>query len=892
MVGHGVDYAMLEGSSAGSPASYNENDAGVWVVSLRSLRNFLTRDYEKARTLRSLPIFLLWLTSLTVLIMISGVANPLAYNVLYHLEHAHYIELELEAWEHLSSPENFWDWCGTVTSRLWHQGPGQVNYPMGFFLIRQFRVAPAEISPPSIISPAYLTRVPDHVLPEWSDGSASRKPYGPGGAWIPDADLADPISVLSVNTEFNSYDDPNDAFTIALSYLTDYADITAALAELKDEHFIDNATRVVIVDVLTYNPSVGSFAANHMYIEFFASGGSLSSHKAYPFRVYDLDSAGDRAIFALDCLAVLGLLFVLASLFKSVWVNKELGQMWISVWLLFEVVLVTFVAVCYSYRMWLWWVGPELQHDSGVAGASSPDRYMYTTLVEYGYRFERGSTFMALSVTMAWLRVLRILQHNDRLGVLSLTIKYAAGELFSLFVIFLVVLFGYSLGATALFGADFEDMSSLPSAMGYLCRLLVSAEVGSDWAALSQTHPEWVWVFMGSFMVLSWLIILNTVLAIVSGSFASVQAACGGKVASWSLESLYWDVVRMRRTLCGQGFCSASRAQTGRRKAIKLLNNEGKKHADGMKQDIPLEEWTELVSGIYNSSEARSIYERAEKDPRMKAIERDNDSTADSVTDRVSRMFTEGDVRMQLMEIKDQIGVLQSSVHTNRVYRQNSPKCPVCGMSARDMPFCGRTGDRHVFQPASVQKSSQRTPFSPSSAETVMYTGHSSGADPPGSPLAHGPLVVQQPPEPPEPPLGLSPINVSVEDLLAASGDPVSSDDLQRTGRAPFSPGKAAKKPNGTWQSAFKHKQPTIHVFSSAAPARMGNRKGSTASAATASPAMSPTAVAASSPLTEAFAKRRNAGSPKPRNHSEIEMERMSGPDTILAEGEYSAVTT
>ncbi|KAJ9469218.1 hypothetical protein DIPPA_02300 [Diplonema papillatum] len=49
------------------------------------------------------------------------------------------------------------------------------------------------------------------------------------------------------------------------------------------------------------------------------------------------------------------------------------------------------------------------------------------------------------------------------------------------------------------------------------------------------------------------------------------------------------------------------------------------------------------------------------------------------------------------------------------------------------------------------------------------------------------------------------------------------------------------------------------------------------------SPGMSPTAVAASSPLTEAFAKRRNAGSPKPKNHSEIEMERMSGPDTILA---------
>ena len=653
----------------------------VVVVSLGSLKTFLQTDLLKAETLKSAPVYFLWLAALTTLIMISQVGNIKAYNVLYHLEHAHHQDLELDMWNRITTANEFWGWADKVAEHLWLRDVHPMNFPLGYFLLRQFRVAPQEYNIPQVITMNESLKLPKTTYPEWSDGSPSTATFGPRTLpFIPDSQKTSRVNVLSVATKFNVYNTEY-AFSAPLAYSTPLPEIKNQLAGLKNDSWIDASTRIIVVDILTYNPAIGSFAANHLFVEIFASGSSVPSTKAYPFNIISFSSSLRRFTFAMDIAVILGGFVILVNIFATVKTNWGLGIPVISIWEIFDLLLLIFLGIGYGFRMSLWLEVPELAHST----SDESNKEMYQILFQYGYNFERSNTYLACSVTMAWVRSLKILQYSERLGVLSLTIKFAAGELFSLAIIFIFVLAGYSVGATALFGADFEQFSSVQNSVGYLTRMLISAEIGSDWTTLQSIHPRFVWPFMGSFMLLSWLLLLNMVLAIVSGSFASVQAACGGKVADWSFGSLKDDLLLLNKSMPWSRNKNHNKKQKGRRKkTIRIIIAEIKCHSEGKLYDMKLEEWTHLVREQYSHTEARRIFERAEKDPRTMVENKqilDNSTVDDeikSLSDTHISQVSLGNVKSEeLLEINEQLQYIRSLLEIGRLSNPRATATPV-----------------------------------------------------------------------------------------------------------------------------------------------------------------------------------------------------------------------
>ena len=662
------------------------NDENVAVVPLRSLKTFLVKDIERARSWGQTPVFVFWLLCITLLMLCSGIANPSSYNVLYQLESSHHKELETDLFHTVDTAPLFWSWLKQISKHLYLRDVAPNNYPLGYILLRQFRVKNSTYSIPATISPSYYQKLPKSILSDWDNDRVSSAPFGPNDIWITNEQKQKnggrTLNVLTVDTKYHSYDDPEKAFSVPLSFRWEYSRVVDEIDFLEKNNWIDEASRLVVVDIMTYNPAVGSFALNHMYIEFFASGSSLPITKAYPFQLLTLDSSMSKFLVALDAGVLLGAVLTCKHTLSSMWMNRKLGSQWLFVWDLFEGVMLFCLVVAYYFRIQLWLDGGEL--DDGDDQKS--DETMYLDLTEYGYKFERASTFLAIVATMAWLRVLRIIQHNERLGVLSQTIRFASGELISLFFIYMSVLIAYSVGATALFGADFRQMSSIHASFGYLSRLTVSAEVGSDWDQLSDIHPQLLGPFLGSFMLLGWLILLNMVLAIVSGSFAMVQATQGGKKVSWSFTQLYEDVKKAKRDLFGSAICKRSKngEQYKRVAAVQIIRDKAHKSYDGYAKELTGDEWCELVTAIYTGHEAMSIYQRAEKEPRFLENEplredpgEDHDAELEELDLPKSETLTDSDplsAKVDTLEFKmDQIlALLQGPTDPNFFYKDSA----------------------------------------------------------------------------------------------------------------------------------------------------------------------------------------------------------------------------
>ncbi|KAJ9467940.1 Polycystin-2 [Diplonema papillatum] len=488
--------------------------------SIQCLIEYLRREVLKVRAYRALPVYLFLLATITAIPWMSRLSNS-RYNELYHLERANQVELGMESFMEVDDVDTFWSWYRNLVEHTYDLGnqTGRLrqsaNFPVGYLLLRQYRVKHDACAVPAVLKESMGGKIPARCHREWGDAPPESAAFGPNGEWTPGS----AISVMAVDTMFHDYDDESEAYVVAFSLDETLPAALVNVSYLEEHKWLDQSTRVVIIDVLTFNPSIDAFALNHFFIEFFATGSTVAGWKAYPFDLLHFSTRSLRFAFAADVVLVVGAVYLIVNICCAVLHRRQLlCGLPLALWDAYDVVFVVFVGHCAYYRMFLWANGPGL-HDGGSKGRAA----MFSSLFDYGYHFERSNTFVGITVFLAWIRLFRFLQYNSRLGVLSDTVNHAKGDLIAMFAIFLIVLIGYGIGGSALYGVDHENFSSTWNSMSYLLRLLISAEVDMYFGELRKIHPDWTGFFFASYMVITWVILLNMILAIITGAFVAVQ---------------------------------------------------------------------------------------------------------------------------------------------------------------------------------------------------------------------------------------------------------------------------------------------------------------------------------------------------------------------------------
>uniref|UniRef100_K3WG63 Ryanodine receptor Ryr domain-containing protein n=1 Tax=Globisporangium ultimum (strain ATCC 200006 / CBS 805.95 / DAOM BR144) TaxID=431595 RepID=K3WG63_GLOUD len=155
--------------------------------------------------------------------------------------------------------------------------------------------------------------------------------------------------------------------------------------------------------------------------------------------------------------------------------------------------------------------------------------------------FQRLSDLASLASAVSLLKVFKFLRMNSTLNLLWRVLGMAMRDLMGFLVIFNLIFLGYSAMGSYAFGFALEEFSTIGKSYGS-CFQMLAGEM--DYARLSQANPRVAPVFIGTFVVLVFQILVNMFVAILSEYYESAKNDDG------SGEDVEYDVLtRVRNYL-------------------------------------------------------------------------------------------------------------------------------------------------------------------------------------------------------------------------------------------------------------------------------------------------------------------------------------------------------
>eukprot|EP00756_Hemistasia_phaeocysticola_P051687 Hpha_TRINITY_DN2685_c0_g1::TRINITY_DN2685_c0_g1_i1::g.145875::m.145875/K04986/PKD2; polycystin 2 len=534
----------------GDSSGWRPPAGGEEKVAVRELLLFLVREMEKQRHFQHFPLYILYLVILGTFVTYTADAFSVYSKALQMTNEAR-DTLAVPELMGMTTADAFWPWATNAVEGVWSGSSHDTscssreavhNIPLGVFMIRQWRVNQMPCPEPPPLAPADRRRVPCVCMPEYTEDAISLEPYGPGKVppWIPEASVGSPAHSVGVKTLRNHFKDTDKQFSVTLQLQLNKSEALDVLRTLHEEHWVDAATRLVVIDTLFLNPSTDQMAYMQTYLEILPSGVAYPGVHGRVFTLMKQSSSPWRVTMAVDVLVSAALPVFAYGLITMIQLRRRCDPGAFPYFGTVEVFEAGFIAALaiYVFARWQlraseWDVTDRGDLAEASAGAgfgeteADQERFTFHRLAQHAELYEAARTRLAVLLVVSFLRTFKYFQHFTRLNMLTETVRRAFWELVRLLLIWFVILCGYAGGACVLYGADIEDFETVTSSFSFLVRILF--QVGQDtefsWKGMEEVAPQLTPWFMGSYYGLSFLLLLNMALAAIVSSFTQVQHA-------------------------------------------------------------------------------------------------------------------------------------------------------------------------------------------------------------------------------------------------------------------------------------------------------------------------------------------------------------------------------
>eukprot|EP01059_Diplonema_ambulator_P014222 TRINITY_DN25078_c0_g1_i1.p1 TRINITY_DN25078_c0_g1~~TRINITY_DN25078_c0_g1_i1.p1 ORF type:complete len:758 (+),score=329.58 TRINITY_DN25078_c0_g1_i1:224-2275(+) len=468
----------------------------------------------------------------------------------------------------INTVEDYYQWLETAVSQLWsQQDPSTASTPLnrnlliGLVVLRQWRVKPvycAKSPQINMLSSQAKNYLPRLCYGDYSEGSLDDTAYGPNLQWQPSKNINYSLDVIPVTGQLHTYSPPSNAFPLYIYVNSSIASVLQELVILQTSSWIDSSTRAVVLDLLFYNPNIKSFELDHLIAEIDTTGDliPMTQSSYFKFLKYDADALSgfifflDIAVFLFTVMLIVDMWFTIKNQYYLYY--GSLFQA-INFWELYMTGLIILLVIRGAYRFWLWTVGTEV-HSTWIADhagryGGDQDKLMFQNACDYVRKQRFVIVVDAWVAILAWLRVFEFLQFNERLNLVTETMIKSIGQLVAMIIIFLIILIGFAMAGKIFYGHAMFEFRSFFATIGYLVRLVFSADLG-DYPDMEKIRPIVTHLYIPLFFILTWLVLLNMVLAIIAGSFQALQERATKEPKGWELRDLAKDFKKaMNRVL-------------------------------------------------------------------------------------------------------------------------------------------------------------------------------------------------------------------------------------------------------------------------------------------------------------------------------------------------------
>eukprot|EP01059_Diplonema_ambulator_P037532 TRINITY_DN9974_c0_g1_i1.p1 TRINITY_DN9974_c0_g1~~TRINITY_DN9974_c0_g1_i1.p1 ORF type:complete len:903 (+),score=295.72 TRINITY_DN9974_c0_g1_i1:869-3577(+) len=537
---------------------HDERDARRHPVS--RIIKFLEKDILRLHMRSRIPWFLLFMIILHLnLWLVVLDINDAGH---YYMNQGSKVDLGDSVFLNIGTLDDFWSWMQNEATHMWDvKEVESPNKPLGLLVVRQFRVSAEDSATEErrMIPKHIDTYLRNTTLPSYSSSWVDQRDFVPHprnpvaeGILAPDrkppwksnigfsktSNQLMPRGTI-VQGRLATYDVPEYAYTMYFEFNESKADVLSELQALQTLRWVDDATRVVFVEVVSFNIAKRSFLLTSFAMEISSTGLVLPTVHLFPFVIHNFWQQKFIFVFMLDIMIMIFTVCDMGDLFWTLTKrspdDKTIIQL-VDVWTVIQLSQGILFTLCYVSRIAMWAQGILLQDDNyytknageflrtGGSDYLAKELLLFDTMSHYALLYEQAYTRIAIGTLVAWIRMLGFFRYWKNFGILAETMSNSSSILGGWCITFFLIFIPYSIGGHILFGNTLKSFRSLTTTIAFLLFMIARGSI-DNYDSMESMYPFWAPVFLFSFLALGWLVMLNLFIAIVTGTFEHVQSA-------------------------------------------------------------------------------------------------------------------------------------------------------------------------------------------------------------------------------------------------------------------------------------------------------------------------------------------------------------------------------
>ncbi|XP_068225345.1 uncharacterized protein [Palaemon carinicauda] len=209
------------------------------------------------------------------------------------------------------------------------------------------------------------------------------------------------------------------------------------LDRLENEGWMDQQTKAVFVEFAFYNPQVNLFGVVMFVFEFFDGGGFLAKFKFQGLSLLRYHRPGGFYILLSEIAYLIFTFFYTRREYKSL---KKLGRSYFkSAWNILEIAILVL-----SYTAIIFYLLKTSLTYYTIDKFTASKGKKYIRMQPLAFLDDVVGYIISFQVFIGTLKLLKLLRFNKRIGMLSATLKYAAGDILGFTLLFIIMLFSFS----------------------------------------------------------------------------------------------------------------------------------------------------------------------------------------------------------------------------------------------------------------------------------------------------------------------------------------------------------------------------------------------------------------------------------------------------------------
>ena len=468
------------------------------------------------------------------------------------------------------------DLIPTLFSTHWYNGDKMTHYETGFTNTHNRRIGTIRMRQVRVkknvgcyVSDKFRSFVRD-CYPPYDSSLISKQTYGPpkNRTMYSYRSASNLCENYSANKRYcNSYSVGkrgdvyvSSGFVIDLPVQQDLA--LQTVEELKQNRWIDEQTRAVVIDFSSYNSNIKLLIVTQILVEWYPTGSIFSKMSVKPMATLSSETDVEVATLVLEVFLATYLFFYLLNeigeFYNFCSIPKERCIVCRKQTILETGGLKTYVCVECDYKFdpfavrrctqclreysetshlcwkgyfqdpWNWLdmvnliffvavfgVRFTLRFDLDNVNFTTGDRFLL--LYPMAVQYTTSNYLNAINALMCFIKTFKYLGKFSKLAVLVRTLSISKSELGYFMIIFGIIFCGFALAFQLGFGSDVEDYQSFPDSMMSLFRMLLGE---FNYMALEKSNRVLAPVFFVLYNVIVMFVLSNMFIAIISGAYA------------------------------------------------------------------------------------------------------------------------------------------------------------------------------------------------------------------------------------------------------------------------------------------------------------------------------------------------------------------------------------